>query len=81
MAETQIPATDVLFLGRRYRFAVDGPNPNVLIVQVYSADGSTFQGQAIRFRDQDGRVTADLPGVGGENFHIVNGHLDVGLGA
>lgn len=70
--ETPFPGSDVLFAGRRFRFAVDGPNPDVLIVQVYDETGTAFQGQPIRFKDADGRVAADFPTVNDADF-ITNG--------
>ena len=77
MSEFPIPATDVQFAARRFRFAID--SSGLLIVQVYAADGVTFLGQPVRFREEDGRLSGDTPGgLNGSHFHV-NGTGQIAL--
>jgi hypothetical protein len=75
MAETPIPGTTVRFKGHDFMFAVTGPNPDALIVQVYDPESGTLLGQPIRFKDADGRISADRPSVSPSHF-ITEGGVD-----
>lgn len=59
----------VEFAGKRFEFSA--PNDILLQVDVYDS-GGTLLGTPIRFKNADGRIAADFPGVDDGSF-ITNG--------
>jgi hypothetical protein len=56
-----------------YDFRVGADSQGRLRVEVFK-DGAHI-GTPIRFSVQDGRVTADLPGVNSDHFQTQDGHI------
>jgi hypothetical protein len=59
----------VEFAGKVFEFSA--PDGNLMQVDVYDTEG-TLLGTPIRFKDADGRIAADFPGVDNGSF-ITNG--------
>lgn len=81
MAQLSVETTGITIRGadghvHEFRLAYDTEetsNQPLALVHCYR-DGQ-FVGTPIRFKDADGRIAADLPGVNGDDFITEEGHI------
>lgn len=63
---------------KQYRLTTDESDPNRprVVVEVLDSEDALL-GNAMRLWEQDGRTTADLPGVNSTHFHLIDNHIEI----